>query len=436
MGCRLQALPVSNLLIIFISYFALIVSSQDNGAPFSFGARLLEPCNPPVMTANATGKHRIGIRRETLSFDNRQLNVSWWYPGTPASGSKPHVASGGIYGQAVRDAPLDRSNGPYPLIVFSPGVGARDDSYYFYCQNLASHGYTVVSINHLDSTQMKGGGISATAMMQAAIYMLQNNSSYTVWLLFSNWFRSTHFALTYRPQEIDFVLSKAIAANTDPSSPFFGAIDTENIGLTGHSLGAFYTLLKGGGFAINCDFPLTAKESDVNNTVLTEVNICAWPEAKRLNNPKALHNSRIKAIVPLAAPVFIKPSEVPRGASSIETPMLIMTGNDPKFESTIEPQQQIFDAAKGPKYMVQIRETDHMMISEAYHFNKNFSAGLPSFLATNQPTANTQNFTEKAQIYMEYSAAFFDVYLKKNVSSKEKLRTKSSDFVAKQQYFG
>lgn len=61
-------------------------------------------------------------------------------------------------------------------------------------------------------------------------------------------------ALTYRPQEIAFVLDAA-----------------ENVGLAGHTLGAFYALLMGAGMAVNCD---------VQNPVLTEVSFCAWPEAR------------------------------------------------------------------------------------------------------------------------------------------------------------
>ena len=114
--------------------------------------------------------------------------------------------------------------------------------------------------------------------------------------------------------------------------------------------------------------------------------------------------------------------------------MMILTGNDPKFESTIQPQQQTFDATKGPKYIVQVKETDHMMISEAYHFNKNFAAGLPSFLPTDQPPSNRQNFAEKARVYMEYSSTFFDAYLKGNAASKKKLHNISSEYAANVQF--
>ena len=392
---------------------------------FSLGAKSLIPRNPPVMTAKATGSYLTGVRRQTFSFGNRQLNASWWYPASAAAGLTPYISSGGISGTSFKDAPLNRSGGPYPLIVFSPGLGAHDDSYYFYCQNLASHGYIVVSINHLDATQSKPGAPLA-ALWQAVGHLLNNTSSYTVFLLFSDWFRSTHFALTYRPQEIQFVLDKAVAAATDDSSPFYRAIDTNSIGMTGHSLGGFYSLIKGGGMAINCDRPLTAAESNVTNPILTAVDICAWPEAKALKSPTALHDPRIKAVVALASPFFIKPTELARSASAITTPMMVLTGNDARFESTLAPQKAAYEAAKGPKYMVEVNGTNHLLVSEAYQFNAELSAMLPA--------SNKENFAEKAEVQMVYSAAFFDVYLKGNKSRKETLHSPSSSFVGRLAY--
>jgi predicted dienelactone hydrolase len=416
---RIQMI-IQTCIVMVLSFYALCAMAQDD-APFSFGARILEPRKPPVVTANATGTYGIGFRKQTLQFDGRQLNVSWWYPANVTADMAKYVSSGGIVGQAVQNAPLDRSGNRYPLVLFSPGVGAHHDAYFFYCQNLASSGYIVVSINHLDATQLSPGA-SIFALAQAIIYMIQNNSSYTVWLLFSDWFRSTHFALTYRPQEIQYVLNKAIAEASEPTSPFYGVIDTEKIGMAGHSLGAFYTLLKGGGLAIHCDTPLTANESNVNNSILTEVSICAWPETRSLTSPTALHDPRIKAVIALASPVFIKPANIPRSASAIKTPMMVLTGNDPKFESTVLPQQQIYDAAQGPKYIVEVDATDHLLVSEAYQFNANLSATMSA--------ANKEHFAEKAQVYMVYSSAFFDAYLKGNSASKEKLHARSSGYVA------
>jgi predicted dienelactone hydrolase len=403
---------------------ALPTQAQD-ATGFSLGAKELDPLDPPLMTANATGTYTVGVRRDSFSFDDRQLNVSWWYPATASSGSSAYISSGGIYGQALEDAPVDSSGGPYPLIVFSPGLGAHDDTYFFYCQNLASSGYIVISINHLDSTEAAVTN-NPLAIAKAAEYVLEDNSSYSVWLLYSDWFRSTHFALTYRPQEIGFILDQAIAAGSDSSSPFNGVMDTENIGLTGHSLGGFYSLIKGSGFPIYCDYDLTPAESNPANPILTEVSICVWPEAQSLTSPTALHDSRIKAVISLAPPFFIKPSEIPRSAEAITTPTMILTGNDPKFESTLEPQRQTYDGASGPKYKVEIDTTNHLLVSEAYEFNSGSNATVPA--------ADSEDFEEKAEVYMEYSAAFFNVYLKGATSDKSTLHTETSSFVASLEY--
>jgi predicted dienelactone hydrolase len=416
---------ISRAIFAFLIISQPLTTNCQENSGFSLGKKQLVPNNPPVLTANATGTYGIGARRETLTFDDRELNVSWWYPANASPQSTKYITSGGISGQAFKDVPLNQSGGPYPLIILSPGLGARDDAYYFYLQNLASHGYIVVSINHLDATESAPGAPLA-AMMKAAADMLANNSSHTVWLLFSNWFRSTHFALTYRPQEIQFVLDKAVATATDTSSPFYEAIDTNNIGMTGHSLGAFYAMVKGGGMSINCDYALTAEENNTANQLLDSVNICAWPEAKALSSPTALHDPRIKAVIALASPVFIKPAQMSRSAATITTPLMILSGNDPRYESTLSPQQQVYDSAKGPKYMVEVNATDHLLVSEAYEFNSELSRLVPA--------GNKANFTEKAEVYMVYSAAFFDVYLKGNKSRKEALHKPSSSFVGGLKY--
>ncbi|KIW01901.1 hypothetical protein, variant [Verruconis gallopava] len=400
--------------------------AQNVSTGFSLGARALAPLDPPVKTADPLGTYGVGVRRETYDFEDRQLNVSWWYPANTASGCKIYLESGGIYGTACSEAPLDTSGGPYPLILFSPGLAAHDDTYFFYCQNLASYGYIVVSINHLDATKAAVAA-NPIAYISAIVQALLNNSSWTVWLIYSNWFRSTHFALTYRPQEQQFILDQAIAAASNSSSFFNGMIDTNNIGMSGHSLGGFYTLIKGGGLAIYCDKPLSASESNTQNILVTEISICAWPEAKNLTSPQALHDPRIKAIISLAPPLFFQSEdEISRAAAAIKTPMMIITGNDPKLESTLAPQEQVYDSATTPKYIVEIDNTDHLLVSEAYQFNKG-----PGSLISAEDKAN---FTEKATVYEVYSSAFFDVYLKNMTERKGVMHSKSSEFVAKLEY--
>ena len=412
-----------------LSAFATALSptfAQNAASDFTLGARQLTPLDPPLRTANTLGPLRVGVRRGSYPFEDRLLNVSWWYPAQVSEDSTPFIGGGGIIGDAFLNAPVDASSGPYPLIVFSPGLAANDDTYYFYCSNLASFGYVVVSINHLDARQASVGA-NPVALISAVFNMLLNNSSWTIWLLYSNWFRSTHFGLTYRPQEQQFIIDQAVAAASDTSFFLNSMIDTNNIGMSGHSLGGFYTLMKAGGMEIYCDKQLTAAESNSKSLLVTHIDICAWPEAQDLDDPQALHDPRIKAFISLAPPLFFQTEEqITRAASAINTPMMIITGNDPKQESTIAPQEQVYAAAKGPKCMVEVDKTGHLLVSEAYQFNPG-----PGKMVSADVKAN---FTEKAAVYETYSAAFFDVYLKNLTQRKTVLHEKSSSFVAKLQY--
>lgn len=418
------------LSLLLAAAAALIPTTlAQGGPPFSLGTKLLTPLDPPVQTANSTGQFdTVGVHRETFTFSDRQLNVSYWYPVlTSDESTATYISGGGITGNAaVPDLSVDNSVGPYPLIIFSPGDGAHDDAYYFYLQNLASHGFVVASINHWDATECGITG-SLVAIAAALVDKAANDTDDFVEELYSSWFRSTQFGLTYRPQEIGYVLNQTLAFNDDSTSFLYGAVDTDNIGLSGHSLGAFYSLIIGGGFAINCDYPLSLLEADTLNPILTQVSICAWPEAKALSSPTALHDSRIKAVLSLAPPFFnLNSSEITRAATSINTPVMIITGNDASSESNLAPQIDAYDGAPAPKYMVQVSATDHLLVSDAYQFNPTLAADLPA--------DDLADFEEKADVYMAYSAAFFEGYLKQDEDSKEVLTQVSSSFVADLQF--
>ena len=46
-----------------------------------------------------------------------------------------------------------------------------------------------------------------------------------------------------RPQDVIFVLDQMLAENTNPVSPFFGALDADRVGMSGHSFGGLTTYL-------------------------------------------------------------------------------------------------------------------------------------------------------------------------------------------------
>lgn len=105
---------------------------------------------------------------------------------------------------------------------------------------------------------------------------------------------------------------------------------------------------------------------------------------------------------------------------------MILTGNDLRYESTLELQRQVYEGAAGPKYLVEIEGTYKLLVSEAYEFNANLSAAFPK--------ENLDNFDDKERVYMTYSAAFLDMYLKGNEAKRQVLCVKSPKWVTSLKY--
>lgn len=385
---------------------------------FGLGAKSIPPSDNTA-TADPTGPYGVGITFKTYCSDNQNLTVSIWYPATPEDGSSPYTSSGGIVGKAYEDATLDSSGGPYPLILFSAGLGAVHDAYYFYLQNLASHGYVVTSAQHLDARHANTT-TNVTLLLIAATDALAGNTNDAVITEYTDWFRETEYAFTYRPQEISFNLDQTLALAEDASSEFYGNIDTDNIGMSGHSLGGFMTNVIGGGAGVYCDYVMLPGEANPANPLLASVSPCAFDSVQALTSPSALHDSRIKAIIPLAAPSFLAKRQIARSAADIEIPLMVLTGDNFTSETTQSVQELVYNNAQGPAYFVQIQDADHFFVGEAYGLNPNIPLTGPE---------DSQNFLDKAAVYMTYSAAFFNYYVKGNVSALAVLGETYSSFV-------
>ncbi len=378
-------------------------SSTHTSAPFHLGGNPLPPAAPPVETAAPTGPYRVGLRTQDYRFHGYDLMLFFWYPAHHSPHATPYVTDGGIRGQAVVNAPLDRSGAEYPLILFSPGLGAPGDGYYFYEQNLASHGYIVVSVSGIDSTEAALGSNAREAAL--VNYETQHrNASAAVELEFSDWFRSTQLGFAYRPREAEFALDTALKEDAHRGSWLFHAINTKEIGMSGHSLGAFTTLLLGG-MGVDCKVPLTAGELNLGNPVIIDINPCAEPKVKALRRPTALADPRIKAMIALAPPFFsLKDRQIAAGTSDIGIPTMIITGLGSQFESTLAPQVETYRGIHSPKYLVEVKGTSHLLVSDDYQFNP--------VLENSLPTSDRTNFGAKARVYEDYSVAFFNRYLK------------------------
>ena len=166
----------------------------------------------------ARGPFEAGARTITMTKQSvvdpsqqRVLDVVVWYPTTPGAGPINAATN------AVVNAPVDHSGGPYPVLLFSHGSCGYPLQSIFLMPLIAARGYVVIAPPHPGNTIYQFPNCS-TAQAQVASFQ-------------------------ERPQDMVFALDQMLAANADSSSDFFGALDPSRIGMSGHSFGGLTTFL-------------------------------------------------------------------------------------------------------------------------------------------------------------------------------------------------
>lgn len=173
-----------------------------------------EPLTPTGEFAVATDAYTITdpLRTDPYSKDGepRVITVGLWYP--------------------------SRVDDSIPLVVFSHGsMGIRNSNQSLFSE-LASHGYVVASIDHthhaLYSTDTSGhrtwvdwGYLGEIQRENARSDPEQSHQYYQKWM-------------AVRVADIDLVISHFLAESTNPAADnVYQLVDTDRIGLVGHSLG-------------------------------------------------------------------------------------------------------------------------------------------------------------------------------------------------------
>lgn len=239
------------------------------------------------------GPYGVGVRRLTFVKESaftpgeqRTLRVDIWYPGPPGSGPIPQMPGG------QGNAPLAEGLSALPLLMFSHGSCGFPAQSIALTPYFASYGFIVVAPPH------PGNMINEvlTCGSQAAI-----NRSFVE-----------------RPQDVIFVLDEMLRLNDDPESFFFGTIDPERIGMSGHSFGGLTT------------YRVTAMDA------------------------------RIVAGLALAPAFFRIEDEV----RAIDVPMMVQGGvldSVTEFEEDIRPS---FELLRPPRYLVEIANTGHYAFND------------------------------------------------------------------------
>ena len=181
--------------------------------------------------------------------DQREVIAVIWYPAREGTGERPSyvrdldklgpqflastlLTKTDVWGlRFVRDharweAEPARLGGPYPVIILSPGNGGNVEFYAAYAEDLASHGYVVVGLNHPYDVTAVALSDGAFAVFDPGQWPPENPA------------RREFFGrrMDERADDVSFALDLLEQMNTE-SGPLQGALDLEHVGIMGHSMG-------------------------------------------------------------------------------------------------------------------------------------------------------------------------------------------------------
>ncbi len=250
------------------------------------GVRTLEFVNPNQVNVPAIDTTK-ALPASLPTYD-RPITVEVWYPANQnATGSHiiPAMMRNGemvtLQGKAFQDAEPNKTD-RYPLVLMSHGFPGNRHLFTPIAENIASKGYVVVSIDHVESTYNTLG----------------TNGLYS--------------ALVNRPTDQLFVLNKIAELSNSDTSFLNGLVDTDNTALIGYSMGGYGTLVTIGA-GVN--------QATVEQNPLTEKYL------KDNNSYAAMVDPRIKTAVAFA-PAGTKQGWISNDAlADIKIPVLFIAGS-------------------------------------------------------------------------------------------------------------
>lgn len=223
MSLRTRTLRLSVLFVIVGALFLGACGSSSS----------TKPATPEPIPARS-GSYAVG--HETVSIadasSGKTITADLWYPaadgvtGTPTRYSLLPTAYFDSK-VAIEGAPMNAA-GNFPFVVYSHGSGGQSFVASFLTEDIASHGYVVLSANH-------DGNTAADQLLGRTVSQDQNDF--------------------LRPNVVKTLLDWATAQSAGTATPALspspypklkGAIDASRIGLVGHSYGGYTVLATAG----------------------------------------------------------------------------------------------------------------------------------------------------------------------------------------------
>jgi len=234
-----------------------------------------------------------------------------------------------------------------PLVVMSHGFGA--DRYFlaYLARHLASHGITVVSVEH------PGSNVAALAELPLDLRAGREPSR----ILPADEFIE-------RPRDISFVLDRLAQLN-ESSFALNDRLNTDQVTLIGHSLGG-YTGLALAGAPLDVR-SLRRRCADLNPIGLSPAAWLQCAAASLSLDPPSLRDSRITQVIamnPLTGNLFSA-----QGLSQVKVPVLLLASTQDSVTPMIEQQLRPFHHLVGPKYLVTLIGGTHLSVGDPDNIN-------------------------------------------------------------------
>jgi dienelactone hydrolase len=172
-GLQLVALTLvqSNALVASVTGRdgqALVVAVvTDRAGRIDFGVIRPSAAPPEVTLPAPTGRAAVGtdvVQVVDRVRRGRRLLLTRWYPATSGARHRPPAVYTSPLRAALGIAPSARVHaragvrarrGRLPVVLFSPGSGTARDIYQSLAEDLASHGYLVVAVDHTGETPVQ-----------------------------------------------------------------------------------------------------------------------------------------------------------------------------------------------------------------------------------------------------------------------------------------
>ncbi|MUH01392.1 alpha/beta hydrolase [Scytonema sp. UIC 10036] len=241
-----------------------------------------------------------------------------------------------------RTLPVDiywsRGNSENPLVVLSHGFGSNRRALRYLANHLASHGITVVAIEHPGSNAMSVNKANDAANLGKLL-------------------PPTEFI--DRPLDVSFVLDELAKLNTQ-SGELQGKFNTEKVSVIGHSLGGYTALA-----LVVPEVNLEELRKFCKDSLNLDKSPGDWLQcsAASLRDKKLrLQDKRVSqaiALNPVIGEIFGK-----KGLTQITQPVLILSGTEDAITPALKHQIAPFHQIQGEKYLLTAIGGTHLSISD------------------------------------------------------------------------